>query len=323
MYRKVKQYALDNHFTVDEKKGWVYGKMNGFFIFIRQDGATLACHSVQIWVKEGSSVPIPEIADFVQQCPSKYQYLQTASYNGSKIIAQFQGLGFQWEKNYVPCLDQFLKDVTAYCSSNGLVTCCESCGSKDYLTLLQLPDGDHMLCSSCQSDASEDIWQTAGQNARTGTSNIAGGIVGALLGSLLGAAAWVLIYQLGFISSFGGLIMVICAFKGYEMLGGRLDKAGVVTGCIISVLMLLAAEQFSLSLQIYNSYKEYYDITFFDAFQSVPSFLQESEIMSFVVKDIAIGYLLMAAGAWSTIRHAYKQDEVTTRMQTITTVRQD
>lgn len=31
MYNKVKQYALNNGFTVEEKNGLIYGKMNGFF----------------------------------------------------------------------------------------------------------------------------------------------------------------------------------------------------------------------------------------------------------------------------------------------------
>lgn len=42
---------------------------------------------------------------------NKYQYLQRADYDGSKITAEVQGLGFKWGLQYVPCLDAFIKDI--------------------------------------------------------------------------------------------------------------------------------------------------------------------------------------------------------------------
>lgn len=320
MYKKVKQYAMDNHLSIAEKKGLIYGKMNGFFITIHQDPVTAACHTVQIWAKQGNMIPTPAIVDFVNQCPPKYQYLQTASYNGSKITAQFQGFGFQWGKKYVPCLDAFLKDITTYCSTNGLVPCCESCGSEYSLGLYQTDEGEHMLCSTCQSTTSQQVQNAANLTAKKGHGNIVGGIIGALLGSLIGVIAWVLIYQLGYLSALGGLIMIVCALKGYEMLGGILNKTGIIISCILSLLMLLLAEQFALSIEIYNAYKDYYEITFFDAFQSAPSFLTEPDVRSAVIYDLAIGYVLMIVGAWSTIRQAYKRAKGGTGIQMIVPV---
>lgn len=144
------------------------------------------------------------------------------------------------------------------------------------------------------------------QKAKGGNGNLFGGIVGAFLGSLLGVFLWVLIYQLGYISAIAGAVMIICAMKGYEMLDGRLNKTGIIISCVLSVLMVLVAEQVSLGIEIYQAYKEYYEITFFDAFRSVPSFLEEPDILTAVVGDLAIGYILMAVGAWGTIRQALK-----------------
>ena len=318
MYKKIKKYATENNLTVSEKNGLAYGMMNGFFIAIKQAPGTAACHTVQIWAKEGNTTPIPAIADFVNQCPGKYQYLQTASYNGSKITAHFQGLGFQWGTKYVPCLDMFLKEITTYCSSNGLIPNCEACGTSSALALFQIDDEAHMLCTTCQSNATEQL--QCASHAKSGSGNIVGGIVGALLGSLIGVAVWVLIYQLGYLSAIAGVVMVICAFKGYELLGGKLSKVGIIICCAISVLMVLFAEQISLSIEIYNVYKEYYYITFFDAFQSVPAFLEDSEVLSAVIYDLAIGYVLMALGAWSTIHQALKNTGTGSKVQMITAV---
>lgn len=65
IYKKVKQYALNNGFTAEDKNGLVYGQMNGFFFSIHQDPVTAAKHTVYLWVKEGSIAAVPAITDFL------------------------------------------------------------------------------------------------------------------------------------------------------------------------------------------------------------------------------------------------------------------
>lgn len=320
MYKKVKQYAENNGFTVEEKNGLIYGRMNGFFFSIHQDPTTPAKHTVYLWVKEGSVAVVPAITDYLNQCTGKHQYLQSASYSGTRITAEFQGLGFKWQKNYVPCLDAFLKDITSYCSINQLVPCCESCGSSAGLNLYQIGGTEHMLCSSCYANTSDSLQRKAAEQSKKGSGNIVGGIVGALLGSLLGVVVWVLIYQLGYISAIAGLVMIICALKGYEMLGGHLSKAGIIISCLISLVMVIFAEQVCLGLEIFNAYKDYYEISFFDAFRSVPAFLEEPEIRTAVIGDLVMGYILMVVGAWGTIRQAYKSTSGTVNTRMVTSV---
>lgn len=320
MYKKVKQYALNHGFTVEEKNGLVYGRMNGYFFSIRQDPVTPARHTIYLWVKESNVTAIPAIADFLNQCTGKHQYLQSASYSGTKITAEFQGIGFKWGKQYVPCIDAFLQEITSYCSSNQLISCCESCSSELGLSLYQIGDSEHVLCSSCYSNTSDSLQRKASERKQKGNGNIVGGIAGALLGSVLGVVVWVAIYQLGYISGIAGLVMVICALKGYEMLGGQLSKTGIIITCVISVIMVVIAEQACIGIEIYNVYKDYYDINFFDAFRSVPSFLEDSDLKAAVVGDLIMGYILMAVGAWGTIRQAYKNVSGAPKSRMVTSV---
>jgi len=317
MYKKVKQYGLSNGLTVEAKAGLVYGLVNGYFVLIQQYPGTDAKHTVYLWAKPQNLQSAPATADYLNQSRSRFQYLQSASYDGKKITAEFQGLGFQWGTKYVPCLDAFLKEMTGYCQSNGFLPCCESCGTEAGLNLYQIDGFGHMFCSSCYSNVAGQIQQNALQKKQQGSGNILGGIVGALLGALIGAAVWILIYQLGYISALGGLVMVICSMKGYELLGGRLNKAGIAITCIISVLMLLFAEYICLSIEIYQVFhEEALSFTFAEAFYSVPYFLNESEVMSAVIMDLVIGFALMAAGAFGTIKQTYKENSgvINTRM---------
>lgn len=305
MYKKVKQYAVQNGLIVDEKSGLAYGQINGFFVAIRQDPVTPARHTVNLWIKPGQTDPFPTVTEFLNQCTTKLKYLQTAVYHNFKITAEFQGLGFKWGKEYVPCLDSFFKEITGYCANNGMITCCEHCGAEYDLNLYQIDGVSHGLCPSCYGDFSNQNQQNINQKIKEGNGNIIGGIVGALLGSLIGVILWVLIYQLGYISAIAGAVMIVCALKGYEMLGGKLNKTGIIISCIISVIMVFFAEQLSLALEIYKSYND--ALTFFGAFQSIPAFMTISEVRTAVFGDLAIGYILLAVGAWSTVYQALKK----------------
>ena len=88
---------------------------------------------------------------------------------------------------------------------------------------------------------------------------------------------------------------------------------------MISVVMLLFAEQVCLSIEIYQAFWEY-DVTFFEAFQSVPAFLEEPEILGAGVYDLVIGFILLAAGAGGTIYQVYKKNKNSVNTKMITTV---
>lgn len=64
------------------------------------------------------------------------------------------------------------------------------------------------------------------------------GIVGAIGGSLIGVILWLVLGRLGLISGIAGVVMLRFAFKGYEKLGGRLDKKGVIISLVVMIFMI-------------------------------------------------------------------------------------
>lgn len=317
MYKKVKQFAVQNGLTVDEKGGLIYGLYNGYFILIQQYPNTDARHSITLWAKPGNVPPSQPTSDYLNQCPSKFQYVQTASYNGVKIVAEMQGLGFSWGKNYVPCMQAFLNEITVYCSANDLLPCCEGCGTEYGLNLYQLDGAPHMFCSSCYTNVSSQLQQNAVKKKAEGHGNMLGGIIGALLGSLLGAVVWVLIYQLGYISVVGGLVMIFCTMKGYELLCGKLTKPGIIISCLISVAMVFVSEYLCLAIEIAKAYGGF-DIM--SALQMVPMFLKESEVSSAVTMDIFVGLIFLIVGAFATVKQAFKNSSVSVKTRMIAPV---
>lgn len=313
MYKKLKQFADQSRLTSDEKSGLVYGLYNGCFILIQQYPGTEARHLISLWAKQGD-IPLSQpTSDYLNQCTAKYQYLRSASYNGTKIVAEMQGVGFSRGKNYIPCMEAFLNEITGYCTANGFLPCCEGCGTKYGLNLYQIDAAPHMFCSSCYTEVTSALSQNAAKKKAEGHGNVLGGVIGALIGSLLGVAVWVLIYQLGYISVIGGLAMIFFTLKGYELLCGKLTKPGIVISCLISVFMLVAAEYLCIAIEIKKVYEE---LSLSEALSAVPIFFQYSEIVAAFAKDVVIGLIFMAVGAFATVAQALKTASfsVATRM---------
>ena len=115
--------------------------------------------------------------------------------------------------------------------------------------------------------------------------NMVTGIVGAFVGVLIGVVLWILIYQMGFIAGIAGFVMMICAFKGFELLGGRINLAGVI--------FVLVAVYFAHNIAIAISVMQELDTSFSSAYQSLSVLRDEvSEFNSAYLHDLLIGYVL-------------------------------
>lgn len=101
--------------------------------------------------------------------------------------------------------------------------------------------------------------------------------------------------------------MAVCCMKGYEKFGGKMNVVGMIISLVIAVGMLYFAENIAVALEIYNAYKGDYEITFFDAFRSIPKFLKEEDVFRPFITDLGIGYLTMIAASVSSIVSTYKQ----------------
>ena len=131
--------------------------------------------------------------------------------------------------------------------------------------------------------------------------------MGAFLFALGGGILYFLIYQIGYIAGICGLVTVVLAGFGYQLFSGRKNSLkGVVVSIIMLVAVIFLAEYLCLSFEIFQAFKAEYEISFFDAVRSTPSFLQEPELLAGVIKDLAISYLLGAVASFANIRAALK-----------------
>ena len=87
----------------------------------------------------------------------------------------------------------------------------------------------------------------------------------------------------------------------------------------MTLIMIILAEMFCLSYEIFVAFKDEYEITIFDAMRSVPDFLVESEIKGEVVKDLIFAIGFGALASFSVIKIWLKAKKIRKRKRHFTT----
>lgn len=99
---------------------------------------------------------------------------------------------------------------------------------------------------------------------------LAAGLVGAFLGSLLGAVCIIVVGQLGYVAAISGMVMAVCALKGYELLGGTPSRKGAVISCIWVLIITYVSYQLECAIQIAQAA----EVGVFEAFRSIRYLLE-------------------------------------------------
>lgn len=141
--------------------------------------------------------------------------------------------------------------------------------------------------------------------------NVFAGIIGALLFSLVGGIVWFVLYQIGILAAFSGIVGVICAIKGYSIFSKRESIKGIVISSIIAFLVIVIAWYACLSYDVYLAYQDWFangeidfTVTFFEAVSGAYLFLEESDIALAYFKDLGIGLLFCIIGAFGYVKGA-------------------
>ena len=133
--------------------------------------------------------------------------------------------------------------------------------------------------------------------------NVALGVLGALLFSVAGGLAHFGLMQLGYIAAISALAGI-----GYGLFSGRKNTVhGAILAVVFTMLMIVAAEYFALAKEIFDVFKEEYEITFRDALAATPAFLEEPDVRSGVLKDLGFALVFSIMEAFFFIRDASRK----------------
>ena len=199
---------------------------------------------------------------------------------------------------------QYILDcITAFLGQNGWQPSCENCSSPA-LGFAEVSGVARCLCEPCTAQIESALEQNRQEKVRR-KGNFFTGLIGAILGALIGAVLWVIVAQIGYIAAVIGLVMGVLTIKGFELLGGRINIASIITCCVVVGIVLMLANGVSLGLEIYSVYQSE-SVSVFDCIAAVPDFLAYSEIASTFWGNTAIGLLLTYVALIPTAVNIYR-----------------
>lgn len=230
----------------------------------------------------------------------KLRNVDTAPYRFTLV---FTGISFA--KKVPEVVNGVMEPVLAYLVSNGYRTGCGCCGDVTGTLNCWSVNGELIhLCDGCVEEVGQAL-KDAQAATKAKKSNFLGGIVGAMLGALIGCVAWILIFRAGYMASIAGLVMAVCAMKGYELLGGHLDRKGVIASIVILIAGVYLSNKIAWSWEAYDALKDL-EITFFDVFRNLNAIIMESGLSGEFYSNLAIGYGLTALGSVPNFINAFR-----------------
>jgi hypothetical protein len=105
------------------------------------------------------------------------------------------------------------------------------------------------------------------------------------------------------IASISGIILAVCTMKGYELLGGRLTKKGIVISVLLMLAMPYLADRIDWAIRIMNqAQSEGLAWTFGESFQVIPQMIEAGiiEEETYVANLVQL-YLFTGIGVVATL----------------------
>ncbi len=164
----------------------------------------------------------------------------------------------------------------------------------------KIPDGSE----KCEYCGLTIVTKSEPEETEIKKSNVWLGTLGGLLGAIIGGLVIFGVSRLGYAASITGMILAFCTLKGYELLGKRLTRGGImISMALIAVTPYIAdrADWACLAAEAYG-------IDFLSAFMLIPSMLNVGDIeFSAYMTNLVILYLFCALGAYGTLRATLKK----------------
>ncbi len=212
-------------------------------------------------------------------------------------------------------LPEAMNGLVSFLRNRGCQPCCSICGQPEDVSAYVSAGSYFHLCSGCEANMRGNLAVEEQKKAQK-KENVAGGIVGALLGSLVGVLCIVLFSQLGYVAALSGAIMAVGVLKGYELLGGRLTKKGIVISIVIMLIMTYVGDRIDTAILLWRDgggADAGYNL--FECYRLVPFAIEQGAMeMSVYIGNLALLYVFLLLGAVPTVISKVKEKREEGRM---------
>ena len=300
LLKPFRKFADQANLSLDEKSGIIYGKKQGYDVYISQVNQLKAFH-ITFFIK--SSEMLPKSSEMNEIVEDNKKYLKHCEVTGYMVKFQTKlGAGFGYN-NAINKAMNALDIIITSLRHKDFENTCQACGTTHDLESYILDSAaPAQMCHTCYNNycQSNEVKKQAEKQKR---ENIIGGVTGAFIGTLLGSVCIILLGQIGYVASISGLVMSVCALKGYELLGGKLTKKGIVASSVLIIAMVYLSHRVDYAITIAN----YFNVDVITSFHSIPDLLAEAIIDSTsYYTNLGMVYVFTLIGAVPTISNTLK-----------------
>lgn len=294
----VRETAEAIGFSVDAQNGGLllFGERDGYTMILSPIGSSNG-FTLSLSVSQDGGLPRASVLQQAKkQLPGLFSTCTVSAFRVSYTIrsAAKRDTVIERVKQAVDALPTFLRD-------SGMENCCRHCGAVGHTDAYCILGATDLLCEPCFSQISESADRSQ-QAYLQKNENVVAGSVGALLGSLIGAVAIILLSRLGFVAAISGVIMAVCAVKGYELLGGKFSVTGAIICGVLIVGMTYLADRIDWAIEVYQAFHpDDPEITFFMCFRAVHAVIRDAELVGRYAGNLALLYLFTLLGGVPTI----------------------
>uniref|UniRef100_UPI004056ECDC hypothetical protein n=1 Tax=Acetatifactor sp. TaxID=1872090 RepID=UPI004056ECDC len=229
-----------------------------------------------------------------------------AGMNQKGYVITFQQTNIGNQEKLRVALGDSLAGIANGLRNKGYNPCCGMCGQSVETAAFQSGSSYLHICSDCEINLRNQAHLSEQAEAQK-KENVVGGIVGAFIGSLLGILCIVILSRMGYVAALSGVAMAIGVMKGYEMLGKKISKKGVVFCVIIMLFMTYVGDRLDWAIYVASEWKE----NVFDCYRAIPALISEGYIETGnYVGNLVLLYVFLLLGAVPTIAGAVGEQKV-------------
>ena len=287
--------------SLQDYKNHLSGLYKGFYITI---DVLQAQYLVKISMNPANDTDMAALNSFLNNQKLNQKKLVNVATGSHSIMLTIKMPSLA--KNIPEVVNGIVDPVIDYLISYTFTSGCSECGTNmSQIDCYEINGGHYFLCDACKDKIHASL-QASQQETQSKKSSLIAGLVGAFLGALIGCIFWVLIYKLGYIAGIAGAVTGICAMKGYTILGGHLDKKGVVGSAIIMLIMIYFANKVAWSWDAYSALKDY-GWSFTECYQNLGYILDETDLVGSYYGELVIGYILTILCSAKSIINAFRE----------------
>ena len=287
------------------------GVINGYDVVVSVPDKRYPCNFTIITSAEGTMLLDKKMS---KEIVKMHKAIKTAKQTGRQIQITMQCRGY---KDVADAVYASVNGLVSYLSSHGFAPCCSNCGQHKQTADYLVGAGSVVqLCAECADNYGSRLALDDQQKAMK-KDNVIAGVVGAFLGSLIGVLCIIVIGELGYVAAISGVVMAICVLKGYEMLGGKASKKGIVISVIIMLVMTWVGDRLDWAIMVYRELSQYADvnITIFDCYRMIPEMLSEGYIdTANYIMNLFMIYVFLLLGMVPTIKGFINDKKYENRM---------